>query len=157
MRFRRRILASALLPVAAMGARVGAQTAAPPAPAVAESTLAGVYTEKQAMRGEDTYMSICVGCHSPGTYVGPTFLAKWEGRPLSDFYETMSEKMPKDDPGSLEPGEYAQVVAYLLNKNGMPAGKTELPADVTVLKKIRMEAPKAVGPSAPEGTTRWRE
>ncbi len=158
MRIRRRILASALVPLAVIGVRVGAQTAAPPPPGApaGESTLGGVYTEKQAARGEETYMSICVGCHSAGTYVGPTFLSKWEGRPLSDLFEIMSEQMPKDDPGSLEPGEYAQVIAYLLKKNGMPEGKAELPADAAGLKKIRLEAPK-VGRSAPEGTTRWRE
>jgi mono/diheme cytochrome c family protein len=153
MRIERRVLASALLPFLALGARAATQTppTGPPVPVVAESTLAGVYTVPQATRGEGTYMSICVGCHAAGTYVGPTFLSKWEGRPLSDLYVVMSETMPKDDPGSLEPGEYAQVIAYLLKRNGMPEGKAELPADAAVLKRIRLEAPKTVSRPAPEG------
>ncbi len=159
MRIRRRILASALVPLAALGVRVVAQAATPlPAVLAAESTLSGVYTDKQAARGEDTYMSICVGCHSAGTYVGKSFLDKWGGgRPLSDLFEEMSEKMPKDDPGSLELAEYAQVIAYLLKKNNLPEGKTELSADIDVLKKIKFETPKAGGPPQARGTTRWRE
>jgi mono/diheme cytochrome c family protein len=136
--------------------RTTAQTAPVPAAAPAESTLSGVYTAAQAARGEETYMNICVGCHSAGTYVGKEFLEKWGGgRPLSDLFELMSEKMPKDDPGSLELAEYAQVVAYLLKKNNLPEGKTELSADVDVLKKIKFETPKA-GPPQARGTRRWR-
>jgi hypothetical protein len=47
--------------------------------------------------------------------------------------------MPKNDPASLTPGEYAQVVAYLLKINDVPAGESELPADSDALKKIRIE------------------
>jgi hypothetical protein len=47
--------------------------------------------------------------------------------------------MPKIDPGSLQPNEYAQVLAYMLKLNGLPAGQKELPADVAVLKSIRID------------------
>ena len=50
--------------------------------------------------------------------------------------------MPKDDPESLSVAERAQVVAYLLKLNGLPAGKTELPTDAEALKKIKIELPK---------------
>ena len=102
-------------------------------------------------------MNICVGCHAAGTYVGKSFLDKWGGRPLSELFEFMNEKMPKDDPGSLKPEEYADVIAYLLKKNNLPDGKTELPADATALKKIKFETPKAGGPPQARGTTRWRD
>jgi len=124
----------------------GAAQSAPAAPG--ESTLAGVYTAAQAARGEESYMNICVGCHAAGTYAGATFLAKWDGKPVSEFFEIMSEKMPKDDPGSLELKEYAQILAYILRQNKMPEGKVELPADADVLKKVKFETPK--------GTTRWQ-
>ena len=140
-----RALTALFLVLVGLVVRGAAQTA--PA-ASGESTLAGVYTPDQAMRGEESYMNICVGCHAPGTYVGPQFLAKWDGRPVSEFFELMSEKMPKDDPGSLELKEYAQIVAYILRQNKMPEGKVELPADADVLKKVKFETPK--------GTTRWQ-
>jgi hypothetical protein len=146
------LLAAAGVLLAGLAARAAAQA---PSGAAADSTLAGVYTSAQAVRGEETYMSICVSCHSAGTYVGPEFLAKWADRPLSDLFDLLIEQMPKDDPGGLQPGEYAQVIAYLLRQNKLPAGKSELPADSAALRKIKFAAPKAAG--EPEGTRRWRE
>ncbi len=105
------------------------------------STMTGVYSAEQATRGEGTYMSICVSCHPAGTYTAPNFKTTWNGRPLSDLYELVKEKMPKNDPGSLTPAEYIQSVAYLLKINGVPAGKNDLPADSDQLKKIRIEMP----------------
>src|SRR5512134_906277 len=89
-------------------------------------TGSGVYTEAQATRGEETYMNMCVGCHATGTYSTPAFREKWDRHPLSELYTLVSETMPKQDPASLTPQEYAQLVAYLLKINDVPAGKTEL-------------------------------
>jgi S-disulfanyl-L-cysteine oxidoreductase SoxD len=50
--------------------------------------------------------------------------------------------MPKNEPGSLAPEEYADVLAYLLQLNGMPAGERDLPADSTALKRIRIDTVK---------------
>jgi mono/diheme cytochrome c family protein len=105
------------------------------------STAAGVYSAAQAVRGEETYMNVCVACHPAGTYTTALFRANWDGRPLSDLFTQVSETMPKQEPASLTPKEYAQVVAYLLKINDAPAGKTELLPDVETLKKIRIEMP----------------
>jgi cytochrome c5 len=107
------------------------------------TTMSGVYTAPQAARGEETYMGVCVACHPAGTYKAPSFKVAWIGRPLSELFDQLKEKMPKNDPASLTPEEYAQVVAYLLKINGVPAGSTELPADSDALKKIRIEMPSA--------------
>jgi mono/diheme cytochrome c family protein len=106
-----------------------------------QSTMSGVYTTSQATRGEETYMGICVACHPAGTYKAAGFRASWSGRPLSELYEQVKERMPKNDPASLTPAECAQVIAYLLKINGVPAGETELPSDPAALKKIRIEMP----------------
>jgi mono/diheme cytochrome c family protein len=102
------------------------------------STESGVFTAAQSARGEELYMGICVSCHPAGTYTTPAFREMWDGRPLSELFTSVSEKMPKNDPGSLTPAEYADVLAYLLKINNIPAGKTDLPADVEVLKEIRI-------------------
>jgi len=109
----------------------------------ARTTASGVYTAAQATRGESTYMSVCVGCHPPTTYKGPVFFVVWGGRPLSDLFEAVSMKMPKNDPGTLEPVEYADLVAYLLKINGLPAGRLALPPDAGAMRSIRIEAPAA--------------
>ena len=110
-------------------------------PAKVVSTSSGVYTAAQAARGEQTYMNICVSCHPPGTYTAPVFRQKWNGAPLSYLFGLVSQTMPKEQPATLEPEEYAQVIAYLLRINGAPPGKTQLPADVEALKKIRISMP----------------
>jgi len=101
----------------------------------AKTTKERVYSASQAARGEQTYMSTCVSCHPPATYKGAVFL-NWQGRSLRDLLEFLSEKMPKNDPGSLSAKEYTQVMAFLLKINGMPAGRLDLPADPAALKSI---------------------
>lgn len=117
-------------------------TAAAQASKAGVTTSSGVYTSQQAMRGEMTYMNLCVGCHAVGTYAAPAFREKWNGVPLSQLFDFLSNTMPKNDPGSLEPDEYAQVIAYILRANGAPLGKTVLPSDLSSLKKIRIDLPR---------------
>ena len=59
-------------------------------------------------------------------------------RTLDDFYYTTSEFMPKDVPGSLDERAYVDVVAYILQSNGYPAGDEALTADRSVLQSIRI-------------------
>jgi polar amino acid transport system substrate-binding protein len=51
----------------------------------------------------------------------------------------MSTTMPEDNPGSLKPQQYADVVAYFLELNGYPEGKAEL--DPAAIKTIKFEKP----------------
>jgi mono/diheme cytochrome c family protein len=128
--------------VAILGfASIGAVQKAPP-PKLA-TTSSGVYTSPQAARGEQTYMSICVACHPAGTYTTPAFREKWNGALLADLFGLIRHTMPKMEPGSLAPEEYADVVAYLLKINGAPPGKRELSADEKALKKIRISMPRS--------------
>jgi len=100
------------------------------------STATGVYSEAQAARGQETFAGICTGCHVPASHTGPTFTSSWGNRLVSELFLYLLESMPKTDPGSLSPRQYADVVAYLLKLNGMPAGRTDLSADPAVLKAI---------------------
>lgn len=131
-----------LIPAASLmltGAIVStAAQAPPPPPPKVVMTSSGVYTAAQAARGEQTYFSICVSCHPKGTYTAPAFREKWNGHLMSELFTFVSTMMPKEQPGTLEPEEYADVLAYLLKINGAPAGKTELSTDVKALKWIRI-------------------
>lgn len=104
------------------------------------STASGVYTAEQAARGRDTYAMQCKSCHTPASHTGATFAQWWDRKPLSELYLFIMTKMPKNEPGSLQPDEYAELVAYLLKMNEMPAGAAELPADSVALRKIRIDA-----------------
>jgi mono/diheme cytochrome c family protein len=102
------------------------------------ATRAGVYTAAQASQGRSIYLLNCASCHTEASHAGPVFAARWDGKLLWELYRYVSEAMPKSEPGSLAPGEYAVLVAYLLKLNGMPSGAEELPTDSVALKKIRI-------------------
>lgn len=111
-----------------------------PAQSVApkRSTQSGVYTAEQAARGQDTYATLCTGCHTAATHTGAAF-QHWDGHSLSELFGYVSTNMPKNEPGSLAPEQYADLLAYILKLNQMPVGTTELPTDTTVLRSIRIE------------------
>ena len=106
------------------------------------STQAGVYTAEQAARGQDTYATLCTGCHTAAAHTGVAF-EHWDGHSLSELYGYISTKMPKNEPGSLAPEQYADVLAYMLKLNQMPTGANELPTDSTVLAAIRIDTKPA--------------
>jgi S-disulfanyl-L-cysteine oxidoreductase SoxD len=112
---------------------------AKPAASAAKTTLSGIYTKAQAAKGEETYFNMCVNCHPKGYYAGPGFKANWNNRPLWDLWDWISNKMPKNDPGSLTPAEVVQVMAYILQQNKMPAGTVALPPNEKTLYGIKIQ------------------
>jgi S-disulfanyl-L-cysteine oxidoreductase SoxD len=133
---------SSILPaLAATAILIIGSTAAGAQSDSSRSTQAGVYTAAQAERGKETYLGMCASCHPAVTHTGVVFQRSWDGRPLSDLMNYMRENMPKNDPGTLSAKEYAQVLAYMLKLNGMPAGRAELTPDVAALRRIRIEVP----------------
>ncbi len=120
----------------ALGSRPGARLRAG---ALGPTTLDGVYTKGQAARGKNVYAGTCRSCHAPQSHTGETFETWWRGKQLSELFTFVSTKMPKNDPGSLAPEDVADVVAYLLEMNAMPAGKRELYPDADSLRRYRIE------------------
>src|SRR5690348_3649223 len=99
------------------------------------TTLDGVYSENQANSGQETYARKCSSCHldsleggvnqSP-PLKGGDFVSHWDGKPLRELYSRILSTMPVNDPGSLTKKETLDLVAYILERNAFPAGKTEL-------------------------------
>jgi mono/diheme cytochrome c family protein len=109
-----------------------------PATAQAEpsrTTLDGVYTAEQAARGRQLYQRSCSRCHALDWYTGDVVRA-WEGAPLFALFDVISTKMPEDNPGSLRRTEYVDMLAYILELNGMPAGDRELSTGASRLRAI---------------------
>lgn len=104
-----------------------------------KSTTDGVYTREQAARGQQVFITLCKSCHTPESHTTPAFVSKWEGKPLSELLQYIRDEMPKNEPGSLAAEEYADVLAYILRLNRMPAGADELPADTNQMKSVRVE------------------
>jgi mono/diheme cytochrome c family protein len=137
-----RVLMAAALTLAAGLATAAVQSAPRPGtPARPLTTMSGVYTAGQAAKGEQVYMTFCVSCHPAGTYALPAFRDKWNGAPLSKLFDLVIDTMPKSEPGSLEPKDYIEAIAYILKINGAPPGPTPLTPNSDELKKIRLYLP----------------
>ena len=100
-----------------------------------QSIWDGVYTTAQATRGSTQYFRHCAVCHATnlsGTYETPPlvgqFMPDWAGSTLNDLFEYIRTAMPLDHPDSLGSAAYADIVAFLLKQNGLPAGQSELRA-----------------------------
>jgi polar amino acid transport system substrate-binding protein len=105
---------------------------------VGSSAPAVPYTSAQAKAGAKVYTTSCIQCHganlqgtaAPGV-AGTAFLttAKSNKWTLSSVRTLVFENMPLNDPGSLTPTQYADVMAYLLASSCYPAGTKPFPTN----------------------------
>ena len=102
----------------------------------------GVYTVDQAERGRKMFESKCTACHDTGRFTGSDFIKQWSGQPLHSLFEVVKTTMPEDNPGSLEPQQYADVLSYYLTLNKYPSGQEELKGTAEAMKAVQMEALK---------------
>ena len=98
----------------------------------------GVYTTAQADRGMSIYDGQCASCHELSRFKGKDFASAWSDKPLADLHVAV-KSMPMDNPGSLQPQEYADILAYFLSINGYPAGQTELKGDDASIKAVKVD------------------
>ena len=104
-------------------------------------TSSGVYTEAQAARGEGAYRTSCQSCHAKTEYTGDKFKVAWVSKTAFDIFDVIRSQMPEDNPGSLERGQYVDIVAYIFSLNAFPPGSAELGGEDAELKKVRIVAP----------------
>jgi S-disulfanyl-L-cysteine oxidoreductase SoxD len=130
------------LACAGLLAGVGASATARPPEAdqsAGKSARQGVYTRDQAERGRKVFGARCAGCHPLDTFTQPLFLATWKGQTAHALFTSIRTTMPQESPGGLRRQEYADVLAYLLHLNKLPAGPEELATTDDALKKILIE------------------
>jgi mono/diheme cytochrome c family protein len=112
----------------------------------AKTVWNGVYTEAQGKRGEEAYSQYCAKCHGPDLagadaappLMGGEFNSGWNDLTVGDLFERLRITMPADKAGSLSRQINADIVAYLLAKNGFPTGETELGTQTEILKMIKI-------------------
>jgi mono/diheme cytochrome c family protein len=102
----------------------------------------GVYTEDQAVRGQNTFGTYCARCHDAADFSSPSFLQGWEASTVLDLFQLLQKTMPMDNPGSLRPQDYADVLGFFFRANQIPAGKDELDTEPERLKLIRFTPKK---------------
>lgn len=121
-------------------------------PAGAKSKHAKVpalFTEDQANKGAIAYYQNCAMCHGPvlngqaGGYSGPALKGADFADPsydfhVSDIFNFVAKQMPAATPGSLPKDQYVQIMAFILQQNGYPAGDKELTYEEADGSKVPM-------------------
>jgi cytochrome c5 len=106
----------------------------------------GVFSEDQARRGRDSYNASCSSCHRAdltgyeGALKSQKFMDRWREDALESLYLNIKRSMPRNAPGTLETATYLDIVAYILQQNGFPAGVSDLSSDN--LKNIQVTGKK---------------
>jgi len=117
------------------------------------SVWRGVYTTAQAERGRQAYTRHCSRCHGEDLggrrdypLSGERFMDHWEAHTLEHLFVLIRDSMPPDGTNAVDPNDKRDIVAYLLQQNGFPAGTTELSQDVATLATVEIE--RKSGPAA---------
>lgn len=98
-----------------------------------QSVWEGLYSDAQAVRGRDAYTKACARCHMDdlggheyaGALAGYPFQMKWEDASVAEVFGRI-RTMPLGEAGSLSTQEYLDILAFVLQANGYPAGQGEL-------------------------------
>ena len=104
----------------------------------------GIYTAEQSAKGKTLANENCAPCHGADikggdlapTLSGNDFIGHWYDAKLSELADKVALTMPANAPGSLKSDEYAAVLAYMLEVNGVPAGMETLQMDKPTLDSI---------------------
>src|SRR5215469_7147479 len=112
-----------------------------------------LFTSAQAVAGKAAYERNCANCHgasvddgnSAPPLRGAAFLGKYAGKPAADLFTYVSTKMPKGNPGTLGGGEYAQIIAYVLQQNGFATGRKEFASEAAALASVTITIPAPPG------------
>jgi alcohol dehydrogenase (cytochrome c) len=104
------------------------------------------YTAAQADQGKALYAKSCASCHGQtlggsefaSALNGMTFSRNWGGKSAVELFTYINTKMPPASPGQLGPEAAAQIIAYVLQVNGIQAGQSELPTDTTALALMQI-------------------
>jgi hypothetical protein len=108
----------------------------------------GVYTSAQAERGKTSYNSSCLRCHgdqlqgnTAPALSGDRFFTTWGSEPIASLFAKIRDTMPPNFGTSIDDQVKLDIVTYILQTNGYPAGTGELTqnsndlASAQILKK----------------------
>lgn len=98
------------------------------------------YSEEQSARGGALYEKSCSFCHNDKSMapplLGDEFLTRWSNKTAGALFDKIQLTMPANEPGSITDQGSADLVAYVLKLNHLPAGPNELPKDPAKLGGI---------------------
>jgi mono/diheme cytochrome c family protein len=112
----------------------------------------GVYTAAQAERGKATFLVTCQRCHNADlsgdrgpALKGERFMTTWGGGGVNRLFEKIRDTMPPFATSTLDDATKLDIVTFILQTNGFPAGERDLAAaDLESIDIVAQgEVPKA--------------
>jgi alcohol dehydrogenase (cytochrome c) len=97
----------------------------------------GPFTADQAAAGRAAYQANCAACHGADLngippLAGAAFMGSWSTRTTRDLLGLIQTTMPTDRPGALPAATYVNIVAFILEANGIAAGNQPLTTATSV-------------------------
>jgi cytochrome c5 len=93
----------------------------------------GIYTTAQADRGKAVFNTTCLRCHGEDlggntapALKGDRFQSSWGGDVIDSLFTKVRDTMPPNFGTILDDQVKLDIVTYILQTNGFPAGATEL-------------------------------
>ena len=126
-------------------------------PAALGQNAAGPFTAAQVKDGNEAYQAACSYCHLPdlgGTNDAPAlggaaFVGAWGNRTTAQLYSKIHLTMPLGGAGSLSEKQSADIVAFILERNGAKPGTTALtPKTAVQIASIASGKAPASAPAA---------
>jgi mono/diheme cytochrome c family protein len=112
-------------------------------PAYGAPESSGWYTPEQAASGAKAYQKTCASCHGANlegamgpALVGKQFWLAYGGKKISTLWSTVHTQMPMMAPGSISVRNSINIMAFLLQKNGLPSGSRPLDDTVDLSKAL---------------------
>jgi S-disulfanyl-L-cysteine oxidoreductase SoxD len=114
------------------------------------STSSGVFTAEQAKNGERVFQAQCAPCHGADLHsVCPeapdltegAFKYGWQDKTIAYRFQQIRSQMPPGQARSLDDQTYLDIIAYILQFNGIPAGTQKLVPDDAALEQIVITVP----------------
>ncbi len=107
--------------------------------------LPALFTVAQAESGKRKFAEDCARCHGPAmegragpALKGPNFASAKADFHVRDIFSILAHNMPASDPGSLTHLDYVDVMAFLLQQNGYPAGDRALSYEDAMRSKAQL-------------------
>ena len=110
----------------------------------------GVYTRAQSERGHASYEKACASCHTSDltgrdhapALIGKGFSLNWDNFTIGELFERIKFTMPQTEPNSLPASVVADIITYILMKNGYMPGAEELSHKPDAMDEIHFRAEK---------------
>lgn len=106
------------------------------------------FTSEQVERGHEAYTQRCTMCHgenlNDGDFGGAPlrgawFRDHWGAGSVAALFTYVKTLMPPDNPGGLNDTTYADILAFILQRNGYKAGDAELPSELEAMESMSLQ------------------